>query len=204
MKRLYFSLVVCLATVSLHAQFQTYTPNEKFSHHWFEGLVVFSSGDTLRCNLRYNYTASASILQIADEANVLTLTPEELISFEYYDEGRSRVRKFMSVLMDTMNHKSVFVESLFSNEKIMLLSHKTVGIKYKYMQYTRFVSKPSKIINKYIFNIETGQLLPLSKRNALQIMADRQKELEDFITDKHLKFNKTVDYVQLLQYHSSL
>jgi hypothetical protein len=202
MKRLFLFFLSVFFQIIVHAQ---NTPSaESFSHRWSEGSVVFKTGDSVRCNLRYNYTASTSILQIAEGGKILTLTPDEISSFEFFDEQRVRDRKFLSMVIDSLQNKHAFVESIFSSDKIMLVSHKKMGFKHKYLYYTKFITKPTRMINRYLFNVSTGQLIPLSKRNALQLMADRQKEVEDFINMNHLKFKNTLDYVQLLKYHSSL
>ena len=174
-----------------------------FSMNWSSGHIVFKSGDTVNCLVRYNITASHATLQIREEDYTLTISPKDLKSFSFYDSAKARQRTFTSMKLDRPGNE-VFLEDVYVDSKFRILNHKTYGIPYEYLEYTRFISRPTQISRKYILDVSNGQLLPASRENVLRLLQNRRNEVLSYIDQHHLKFKKLSDYIAVLQFHNSL
>jgi hypothetical protein len=110
----------------------------------------------------------------------------------------------MAVAEEEYSKQKVFLESLYNDKQFIILNHRTMDVPYDYMNYTRLISKPVRISKKYILNTRTGELLPLSKENTLRLLERRKDEITAFIQEHHLRFKKVADFIDVLEYHSSL
>lgn len=201
MKRL-LTVIIFFAWIDLAAQ-PGINPDE-YSLTWNKGYVVFASGDTLHCDLRFYQAISDGTLQVMDEHHTLTLSPSDVVEFMFYDENKSRIRKFSTMAVERSISRKVFLENLYDDARFSILRQRTIDVPYEYMNVSRFISKAARISRKYILDTHTGVLLPLSKENMLRLLEDRQKEIAAFISHHHIRFRKVTDYVNLLQFHSSL
>jgi hypothetical protein len=203
MKRLLVCITFFFLVISVSAQVKT---AENFVLTWNSGYVVFNSGDTLKCKLRYNHAASIGMLQVLENDVAVTLTPADVKAFSFFDEERMKDRRFSSLpaLEGETADKSFFMESLYSDQRFSIVNHRTRDVPYGYMNYTRLISKPVKMSKKYILDSSTGELLPLSRENALRLLDTRRDEVTGYIQSHRLKFKKTADYIHLFRYHSSL
>jgi hypothetical protein len=204
MKRLLFCVALNAFLVQVHAQIRSGNPGH-FSSDWSEGVVVFTNGDSLQCYLRYNQEVADGLLQVLDGENTLTLLASDVKAFTFYDSDKNSLRNFFAlpVLRDQPRPER-FVESLYSNAKFSIVNHRTIGMPYDYMNYARFISKPSRISKKYIVNTSTGEIFPLSKEYLFQIMGNRKTEISSFIERYNIKFRKFSDYIHVFEYHASL
>ena len=176
-----------------------------FSAEWHEGMVTFDSGDTLSCDLRYNNALPVGVLQINASGTILTIAPEDVTSFSWYDEKRRRMRRYYSLTVTTeeLSTHRTFMECLYYDSEISILNHKTLGLPYEYMTYTRFVSKPSRVNRRYIFQPSTGELLPMSRENALKVVEDKS-EVMSFIESHRIRFRSLEDYIDVFRYYANL
>jgi hypothetical protein len=160
----------------------------------------------LECNLRFIETASEGLLQVMDDERIVTLDIKHVKSFSFYESQINRLRKYFSIALalDQPVSKQFFLECLYNDSQFSILRHKTVGVPYDYMNYSRFISKPARITRKYILNLNTGELLPLSREHALKLMEKRKAEISSFIQSHDIKFKKVADYVHVFEYHASL
>ena len=76
-------LLLCVVTYSLFlfAEAQVKTIQEEYSLAWNKGQVIFYTGDTVHCMLRYNQTLAIGALQIMKEDNIITLPSKDVLSF---------------------------------------------------------------------------------------------------------------------------
>lgn len=205
MKRLLFCVVI--PSIISFAQAQTKTLQEDYSLTWNQGKVIFYTGDTVSCKLRYNHTLSVGALQVMKDDNIITLPSRDVLSFSFYDEHKSRMRNFSSMSVseeESYPNQKVFLESLYNDQQFIILNHRTMDVPYDYMNYTRLISKPVRISKKYILNTQTGELLPLSKENTLKLLQTRREEITAFIQEHHLRFRKVADFIDVFEYNSSL
>ncbi|MGC1243468.1 MAG: hypothetical protein WA874_17880 [Chryseosolibacter sp.] len=176
----------------------------KYYPDWTAGLVVLETNDTVTCTLRYNQLVPEGLLQVLDGENVLTLSVKDVKCFFFFDQQKSRHRKFftLSVPFDGYPHREMFLEYIYGNEKVSILSHKTMGLAHAYMEYTPF--KQSVPLNKqYLLDERTGTLLPISAENALSLLEKKEK-VAGFIEANDIRFRKLSDYVKIFEYHRSL
>jgi hypothetical protein len=178
---------------------------ESYSLAWNNGRVIFNTGDTIACKVRFNETIAKGVLQIMENESIVTVTADDVGSFSFYDAQGDKLRKFstMSLLKDDSQQK-VFLERLYDDQQFSILKHKTLDVPYEYMNYTRLISKPVLMSKRYILNVSTGELLPLSKENALRLLAHRKTEITSFIQEHHIRFKRVADYINVFQYHNSL
>jgi hypothetical protein len=202
MKRLLL-VVIVLASISSYSQFR---PRYDYSLTWHEGNVILYTGDTLACTLRYNQTLSIGALQILQDDEVITLSSKDVQEFSFYDIDKNRWRKFSSMMIEEEEpiNQKLFLEHLYYNKQFSILNLKTIDVPFDYMNYTRLISKPVRMSKKYIMDSRTGALLPLSKENALKLLDPRRDEIASFIHEHRLRFKRVADYIDVLEYHSSL
>jgi hypothetical protein len=206
MKRLLlFAFVYCCLLAESNAQLKSIDPRS-FSSTWYEGSVVFATGDTIRCHLRFNQAIPDGVLQIRESQTVLTLPVKDVKAFSFFDEKRDRVRSFYAVTFNDniQGERDYFMECLYNDKTFSILKHKTVDVNYDFMNYSRFISRHSRMIKQYILNASTGELLPMSKENVLRLMDNRKSNVMSFIDDNNIKFKSVSDYIHVFQYHSSL
>ena len=176
-----------------------------FSAKWHTGTVVFNSGDTLSCELRFNNALPVGVLQINSAGTILTIAPEDVSSFSWYDDKKRRMRKYYSLTVTTAEFSThrTFMECLYYDHEISILNHKTLGLPYEYMNYTRFISKPSRVNRQYIFQPTTGELLPMSRENALKVVEDKTAVMS-FIESHRIRFRSLDDYIDVFRYYANL
>ncbi len=177
-----------------------------FNTDWNDGAVVFTTNDTVTCQLRYNHTIPVGILQVKKGDLAITVAPEDVKSFQFYDAHRDRTRRFLALKVD--GHDDVpavaFMECLYFGARVSILNHKTVGLPRDYMSYTWFVSKPARLNRRYIFDRETGELLPMSRQNALRLLDDHQAEVSAYVDNQRIRFKSVSDYISVFEFHKSL
>lgn len=203
MKRLILVVNACFLFLVAGAQLN---PKVDYSLTWYKGSVIFHTGDSLSCTLRYNQTLSIGAVQILQDDNVITLSSKDVKSFSFYDEEKGRLRKFSSLIVsdEVPENQKVFLEHLYNDSQFSILNQRTVDVPYDYMNYSRFISKPVRMSKKYILDTRTGAVLPLSKENTLKLLEPRKEEIISFIHERHLKFKRVADYIDVFEYHSSL
>jgi hypothetical protein len=203
MKRLLVLMITLLSIGSCYSQFRH---RYDFSLAWHEGTAILFTGDTVSCTLRYNQTLSVGALQILQGEDVLTLSSKEVQEFSFYDNEKNRWRKFSSIMIEEEEpvNQKLFVEHLYYNKQFSIVNLKTIDVPFDYMNYTRLISKPVRMSKKYILDSKTGALLPLSKGNALKLMDPKRDQIASFIHEHRLRFKNVADYIDVLEYHSSL
>lgn len=199
-------LLAFLFLFFINVQAQSTSRSDTYSLTWSQGMVVFPAGDTVHCTLRYNQQLSNGTLQVMEGDLIIALSARDVASFTFYDSSRQKTRKFSAMPVDKLNDagQKFFLEYIYHDQQFSILNHRTVDVPYEYMNYSRFVSRPARISRKYILNMTTGELMPLSKENTLRLMEQRKEEIMSFIQDHHIRFKKTADYITVFRYHSSL
>lgn len=199
-------LAAFLLLFILNVQAQATGRSDAYSLTWSRGIVVFPGGDSILCTLRYNQQLSNGTLQVMDGDQIIALSARDVVSFTFYDSTREKTRKFSAMPVDVENDagQKFFLEYIYHDQQFSILNHRTVDVPYAYMNYSRFVSKPTRVSKKYILNRSTGELMPLSKENTLRLMERRKEEILSFIEANRIRFKKTADYITVFRYHSSL
>lgn len=173
---------------------------------WFKGSVVFHSGDTLECKLKFTRKVTEGLIQVMRDDRVEILTVKNLQSFSYFDETRNQVRTYYNLSLipelSTRKHE-IFIELLYGTKTFSLLNHKTLGYSDKTIQINPFRKKV--VINKmYLFDKINGVVVPLSRENILLLMEEKKTAVLSFIETNSLKLKRVDDYISLLDYHQNL
>jgi hypothetical protein len=201
-------LIIILFIVGSVLQASSQIKNKKvnYSLAWMQGEIILETGDTIIRPLRYNPLVTEGLLQILDHENVLTLSVKDVKAFLFYDEEKQKTRRFytLSLKIDQTHTREIFLEYVYGNTNVSILNHKAMGLPYDYMNYIQFVQKKSIVNKKYLLNVHTGQLLPLSKENALNLIGRKKPEVLSYIRTNKIKFKKVSDYVSVFEFDSSL
>jgi hypothetical protein len=172
---------------------------------WYQGTVVFHSGDTLKCKLRFTRMVSEGLLQVLDEDHVEVLTVKDVKTFSYFDSKQSKVRTFFTLpLMPELSTRAheVFIEHLYSTHNFSILNYKCLGYPEK---LAAMPFRKKKVLNKqYLFDNNTGEILPMSKQNILLLMQDKKTNVVTYLNSNHIKLKSVSEFIQLLDYHQSL
>ena len=201
MKRLL--LLALLGFLFLTITYPTYCKNRP---EWHTGNVVFLSGDSLACQLKFTRKVSEGLLQILNGSSVRILTVKEVKSFSYYDEKQKRTRRFINVSLmpelSTRKHE-IFIEDLYGNGVFSILNHRTIGYAENSIAINPF-RKKTVVNHLYILDNSTGEVLPLSKENILAVMQTEKEQVTNYLEKSRTKLKSVSDYIALLEYHKSL
>lgn len=201
MASLYLSLIL---SASFFNAPQQNNPNslQRFYPDWTPGVVVLETNDTVACTLRFNQLVPEGLLQVLDGQNILTLSVRDVKCFFFFDAKKERHRKFftLSVPLDGYPNREMFLEFIYGNDKVSILSHKTMGLAHGYMEYTPF-KQPIPLNKQYLLDSRTGRLLPISEENALSLIDN--EAVATFIESNDIRFRKLSDYVKVFEFDKS-
>jgi hypothetical protein len=198
MKRHLLPTLIIFST-SLFAQ----PASETFLLDWTKGIVIFKTGDTLHCDLRFNQTGTQPILQINTEGQILTVPTKDVTQFSFFDDVRNRNRSFASFQNPNMQHQEFYMEKIYRDSHFSILNHKTME-KPEEFSFIPFAGKPVKTYKKYLLNESTGELLPLSRESLMQLLEPRKTEILSFVRTHGIRFNRVADFISVFEYHNSL
>lgn len=203
MSSLFFSFLLSASSMSFPAPGNPNLPMRYFPD-WTPGLVVLETNDTVACTLRFNQIVPEGLLQVLDGENVLTLSVKDVKCFFFFDAKKNRYRKFftLSVPLDGYKNRETFMEYVYGNDRVSILSHKTMGLAHAYMEFSPF-RQPVPLNKQYLLDCQTGQLLPISEENAISLL-EKKHEVTGFIETHGIRFRKLSDYVKIFEYDRSL
>jgi hypothetical protein len=199
MKRLILP-VFFACTTALCAQHLT---SEKFSLDWTSGIVIFKTGDTLKCNLRFNQAADKSILQLNGSGHTLTVPIRDIRQFSFFDARKNRFRVFSAFAHPDHEDQEFYMEKIYGDNHFSILNHKTMEVPAE-LNFSRFVAKPVKTYKKYLLNESTGQLLPLSRESLFELLEPKKTEILSYVKSKNIRFRRISDFINVFEYHNSL
>jgi len=203
MASLFFSFVLSASFLQMPPANNPNLPIN-FYPDWTQGIVVLESNDTVACVLRYNQLVPEGLLQVLDGENVLTLSVRDVKCFFFYDSAKHRYRKFFTLRVPLQGsvQREMFLEYIYGNENVSILSHKTMGLAHSYMEYTPF-KQPIPLNRQYLLDCKTGKVLPISEENALSLLEKKQM-VSAYIEANDIRFRKLSDYVKVFEYDKSL
>jgi hypothetical protein len=199
--------IITLIPFFCKAQINPRKLEERYTN-WKNGTVVLDTGDTIACELSYNQTVSEGLLQVKDGDNVLTLTVNDVFAFSYFDHDKEHMRTFLALAVknaEGSNYKrKYFLEYHYGNDKIAIVSHKTIFILHINTNYYNDLKKPVPIAYRYLLNVETDEIFPFDEDNAIFLMKDKEKIIKNYMNENKLKLRKEEDYIKVFQYYASL
>ena len=207
-------IALVIATSSSFGQTVGYARDAKemneFADQWFEGEVTFKNGETILCELSYNPLVPEGLVKIADGDRILTETVYSLESFSYYDPIANSDHTYYP--LEIGNRKRAFIELLHENSHYSILGRKEIELENQHWEwylvpgivaqggYHR--TKLEENYQRYLFDIETGELRELGPKKVIELTGNKKKEIKKFIRANKLKFNTTADYIAVLnEYH---
>jgi hypothetical protein len=204
MKRL---LILLLVWMSVHAVAGPGKKSHADKHPlWHSGTVVLRSGDTLHCQLNFTRKVAEGLLQVMNGNQIHVLTVKDVISFSYFDEKKNIERKYLTLSLrpdlSTRRHE-VFIEHVYGSKKLSILNHKTLGFATTGFQFNPFKKKV--VVNyRYLLDNQSGEILPMSRENALQLMKEEKKQILTYIQTNGMRLKTVKEFIVLLDYHDSL
>jgi hypothetical protein len=199
MKRLLLPIALVFAS-SVLAQNIT---SEKFSLDWTSGQIIFKTGDTLYCSLRFNQTGDKPILQLTDNAQTVTVPIRDVTQFSFFDSKKDRNRIFSSFKNPDVAGHEFYMEKIYADRNFSILNHKTMEVPAE-LNFSRFVGKPIKTYKKYLLNESTGELLPLSRESLLELLEPKKLEILSYVKSRNIRFKRISDFINVFEYHNSL
>jgi hypothetical protein len=198
MKRLLLPAIFIFSSVAF-AQITS----EKFLLEWTKGVVIFKTGDTLACDLRFNQTGALPILQIRKDDHTLTVPTKDVKQFSFYDVLKTRKRSFASFENPNSPHQQFYMEKIYGDSHFSILNHKTME-KPEELNFIRFVGRPVRTYRKYLRNETTGEMLPLSRESLFQLLEPKKTEIQSYVRTNGIRFRRIADFISVFQYHNSL
>ena len=177
--------------------------NEKFLLDWTDGVVVFNTGDTLQCDMRFNQAGAHPILQIRKQGHTLTIPSNDVKQFSFFDSAKNRTRTFTSFPSPEAVNQACYMERIYGDSHFSILNRKTIEIASE-LDLVRFAVKPVKTYKRYLFNESTGELLPLSKENLFQLLSTKKSEIQSYVRSNGIRFRRISDFIKVFEYHNSL
>lgn len=213
MTRLFIAFLMVFYSSVLLAQISPREAEKRFTK-WVNGTVVLVTGDTVRCELGYNQMFSEGLVMVKEEENVLTLSVKDVKSFYFFDEKEEKTRRFLTVPLDmyqNQNTREFFLEYIYGNNKIAILNHRFIRIVVTNNYYGQQHRNPLPQDYFYLINIATGEILSMTKSNALLLVNDKADVISKFIKSnkiklksKVIKFRDTENYIRLFDYYQSI
>lgn len=195
-----FTVIFFIAAFSGFSQHQS-KKALRFAPGWTNGIVVLETNDTIRCKLRYNQMVTEGLLQVKENAQVLTLSVRDVKSFLYFDRKKKKVRQYFTLALPveaSNRDREYFVEYIYGNARVSILNHRTIGVANEMLEFTPFRT-PVPVSKKYLLDVQSGTLLPLTRENALK-MAGSGSEPIKFVQQQGLKFKKTDDFIEFFEF----
>jgi hypothetical protein len=205
MKKLLLVFCVLISFANVYCQDYTSYPIT-FTHRWNEGQIIFHTGDTLACRLRFNRTSLDNVVHVLEGDQIISIVAADILSFSFFDTEKQRERNFVNMTLPALKADSqqFLVEKIYDDGKFSILTQRTFEMPYQNLQLIRFLGKPVPVYKKFICDNESGQLLPLNRENTMRLMAARKTEVSTFIQERHIRFKKVSDFINVFEYHSSL
>ncbi len=190
---------------------------------WHEGTIVLKTNDTLRGAVKYNI--EENILQYRYSNKMITLSPNKIISFYFYDELIEANRYFRSLEYSPYSSykPEMFFEVLVVGDLSLLareyISYETRMINDPFLSsdpyYNRYTNSASnyvtrRVINYYFYFFDHSSknqnvvLYKEKKKDLYRLMNDKQDEIKQFIKDKKILYNTRRGLSVITEYYNSL
>lgn len=212
-----------LGTILCILIFQSVFSQELSTDVWHKGSIVLETRDTLKGQLKYNI--EENILQYRYSNKLITLSPNKVTSFFFYDELLKSNRYFRSLEYSPYStyKPEMFFEVLVVGELSLLareyISFETMMRNDPFLTmdpyYNLYPNSAANYIttrvvnyNFYFFNTDSEEpevlLYKEKKRNLLSIMKKHEEEVKNYIKDKKVLYNTRRGLVVLTEYYNSL
>lgn len=214
------SLVISLLLIWI---VQSVEGQDLSSDIWHKGSIVLKTKDTIRGTIKYNL--EENILQYRYSNKMITLSPNKVISFYFYDELLKASRYFRSLEYSPYSSykPEMFFEVLVVGDLSLLareyISYETRMINDPFLTndpyYNMYSNAGSNYITRRVINYnfyffdhrsskEEVILYREKKKHLLKIMNDRSDEVKFYIKDKKVLYNTRRGLSVITEYYNSL
>jgi hypothetical protein len=190
---------------------------------WHNGIIVLKTADTLNGALKYNL--EENILQYRYSNKMITLSPNKIISFFFYDELLKSNRYFRSLEYSPYStyKPELFFEVLVVGE-LSLLAREYISFETRMLNdpfltsdpyYNMYPGSGSNYItrrvvnyNFYFFKNDNANSKVIQykekKRELYSIMDDHEETIKEYIKNKKVLYNTRKGLMVLTEYYNSL
>ena len=202
MRRIALTLLVVVAGLGVEAQ--TFP-----SEFWHPGKLILLSNDTLKGELKYNMVTD--MVQVNTGDRVYTFSSQKILYFEIFDVTVEYYRRFITLPYNIRpNYKVPRIFELVLEGEMSLLSREEIVEQtrsvnsYYYTPYTTFTRE--QLQYNFYFADKKGRIVEYSmkKRDLLEILSKRSREIKSFIKKNNLKTDRKADLVRILTYYNSI
>jgi hypothetical protein len=173
--------------------------------YWHDGKIILDTGDTLRGQVKYNM--QNDLIQLLSKNKLETYTARKIVTFEIFDITTKRYRLFYSLpyAFKGQYKAPVFFE-LIEEGKMTLLAREVLEVKTYSSYYSYGASTRIVLVNKFFFLKDDGSILPFSgkKNDMIQLMGTKGEEVEKYIKEHKLNFDRKYDVGRIVEYYNSL
>ncbi len=204
-KKLSYIIILILFFQAKHANAQ-YFPSEV----WHEGKITLLSGEEFGGKIKYNF--EADLVQVNINNTIQTYSARKILFFEIYDEEESRYRQFYALPFNARpNYKvPMLFEVLYENTMTLLcretVVQETIPQYGYYSYYGNRYSTRYRLSFDYYFLNEKGEMMPYTqkKEDLYNILSKNKDNLEKYIKENRLKYDRHRDLVRITAYYNSL
>jgi hypothetical protein len=199
---IFMLFVFCLAE-NTYAQ---YFPSEV----WHDGKITLLSGEEIGGKIKYNF--EADLVQVNLNNTIQTYSARKILYFEIYDQEVGRYRQFYALPYNVRpNYKvPMLFEVLYENTMTLLCRESVVQEsipQYGYYSYygNRYATRYRLAFDYYFLNHE-GQIIPYSQKkdDLYSILSKDKVNLEKYVKENRLKYDRHRDLVRITAYYNSL
>lgn len=205
----FFSVISFLIVVStIHAQ-------EFPSEVWHNGVLVTTSGDTIKGELKYDLQNDA--VQINTGRTLQTYSARKIHYFEIFDETIDSHRHFYALPYEVQANYEVplIFEVLYEGELSLLCREEIVTESipayntYPYAYYggnPNFNQTRARLKYQYYFVDKQSGIMKynLKKRELYSFFKKHQQQVKKYIKKNNLKHDRMRDLVRLTAYYNAL
>jgi len=178
------------------------------SDYWHTGKLVITEGDTLRGSIKYDY--SRDLVQIEVENHIYTFGAKKILFFEIFDVTVDSYREFYSVPFDVSpGYKAPILFEVLYEGRLTLLCRESVAQQtsnYNNYYWSGGAYTRNVLEYHYYFLTPDGNIIEFTekKKDLLDLMKDRAREIKSYIKTYNLKVDKRGDLARITAYYNSL
>ena len=205
--RKYFLVIVILTLAGfINSVSAQYFPSEV----WHEGQVTLLSGEKLEGKVKYNF--DADLVQLNKDNRIRTYSARKILFFEVLDQELGRYRQFYALPFNIRpNYKvPMLFEVLYENTLTLMAREKLVQETIpQYGYYNNFGTGPAtryRLDFDYYFLNSQGEIIPYSQKkdDLYSILTKHKNEVEAYVKENRLKYDRHRDLVRITAYYNSL
>jgi hypothetical protein len=210
MSKLVYILIINLFVLNISANAQQLSRD-----FWHDGEVNLFSGETLKGKLRYDLDNDN--IQLQYSGALKSFSAYQVESFEFFDEIMKTPRAFYALPYSKReNYESPVFFELYAEGSLSLLNREIITYRMVYpagMGFWGWGYRPMMGANVpiledsyYILKLKEEKVIKITdtKREILELMQDKAREVEGFIQANRIRMDRRSDLIRLFEFYNSL